>query len=130
MKKILTLALGLLLAASAFAATRIVNLRTEAMDTPLGLDEPRPYFSWQMTSDQTGALQRAYRVLVAAGEDQLKAGNYVYDSGMVRSDASLNIPYEGASLRGTTRYYWKVQVWDQDNKLVESEPTWFETGLM
>ena len=75
MKKILTLALGLLLAASAFAATRIVNLRTEAMDTPLGLDEPRPYFSWQMTSDQTGALQRAYRVLVAAGEDQLKAGN-------------------------------------------------------
>ncbi|MCR4860178.1 MAG: glycoside hydrolase, partial [Bacteroidales bacterium] len=130
MKKIAFFALTLLLASNAFAATRIVNLRTEAMDTPIGLDEARPYFSWQMASDQTGALQRAYRVLVAAGEDKLKAGEYVYDSGMVRTDASLNIPYEGTSLRGSTRYFWKVQVWDQENRLVESEPTWFETGLM
>ena len=126
------LVISLLLATTfpLWSATKIVNLRTEAMDTPLGLDETHPYFSWQMSSDHIGALQRAYRVLVAAGEEKLKAGEYVYDSGMVRSDASLNIPYEGASLRGSTRYFWKVQVWDQDNKMVESEPTWFETGLM
>ncbi len=130
MRKLSLLAAALLLAANAFAATKIVNLRTEAMDTPLGLDQAQPYFSWQMSSDQTGALQRAYRVLVAQGEENLKAGNYVYDSGMVRTDESLNIPYEGTALRGCTRYYWKVQVWDQENKLVESEPSWFETGLM
>ena len=130
MKKISLFMLGLLLAANAFAATQIVNLRTETMETPLGLDVARPYFSWQMSSDRIGALQRAYRVQVALSEEDLAAGKLVYDSGMVRSDASLNIPYEGAALRGTTRYFWKVQVWDQDNKLVESEPTWFETGLM
>ncbi|MCR4825290.1 MAG: glycoside hydrolase family 78 protein [Bacteroidales bacterium] len=130
MKKIYLFILGLILAAPAFAATQIVNLRTEAMDTPLGLDEARPYFSWQMCSDQTGALQRAYRVMVALSEQDLASGTLVFDSGIVRTDASLNIPYEGAALRGSTRYFWKVQVWDQDNRLVESAPTWFETGLM
>ncbi|MBQ9660607.1 MAG: family 78 glycoside hydrolase catalytic domain [Bacteroidales bacterium] len=109
---------------------QIVNLRTEAMDTPLGLDEARPYFSWQMRSGRTGALQRAYRVLVALSEEDLQAGSLVYDSGMIRSDASLNIPYEGAALRPSTRYFWKVQVRDEQDALVESDPTWFETGLM
>ena len=130
MKKFFLFALGLLLAANAFAATQIVNLRTETLETPLGLDQAHPYFSWQMSSDRIGALQRAYRVLVALSEEDLAAGRLVFDSGMVRSDASLNIPYEGEALRGSTRYFWKVQVWDQDNRLVESSPTWFETGLM
>ena len=129
MKKLALFVSALLLAADAFAATQIVNLRTETLPTPLGIEEAHPYFSWQMSSDRIGALQRAYRVLVAAEEPDF-SGSLVYDSGMVRSDASLNIPYEGASLRPTTRYWWKVQVWDQDNALVESEPTWFETGLM
>ena len=129
MKRLIILAAGLLLSLQAFAATQIVNLRTEAMETPLGLDEAHPYFSWQMKSDRIGALQRAYRVLVATGKPDF-SGTLAYDSGMVRSDASLNIPYEGAALRPSTRYWWKVQVWDQDNALVESEPSWFETGLM
>lgn len=110
--------------------TQIVNLRTEALETPLGIDEARPYFSWQMRSDRIGALQRAYRVMVALSEEDLRAGSLVYDSGMVRSDASLNIPYEGAALRGSTRYFWKVQVRDGEDALLESAPTWFETGLM
>ena len=130
MKKLALFASALLVTANAFAATQIVNLRTEAMETPLGLDETHPYFSWQMSSDRIGAQQRAYRVLVALSGEDLAAGRLVYDSGMVRTDASLNIPYEGAALRGSTRYFWKVQVWDQDNNLVESAPTWFETGLM
>ena len=130
MKKIALWILGLLLAAPAFAGTEIVNLRTEAMETPLGLDEARPYFSWQMRSDRTGALQRAYRVLVALSEQDLQADRLVFDSGVIRSDASLNIPYEGDVLRPATRYFWKVQVWDERNERLDSAPTWFETGLM
>lgn len=110
--------------------TQIVNLRTEALETPLGIDEARPYFSWQMQSDRIGALQRAYRVLVAAGQDALQRGEYVYDSGTVRTGDSINIPYEGAALRPSTRYWWKVEVTDEHGELVVSEPTWFETGLM
>ena len=130
MKRIALILCTLAACFAAQAQTRIVNLRTEAIDTPLGLDEPRPYFSWQMSSDVTGARQLAYRLMVAAGEEALGSGELVFDTGLVRSDQSLNIPYEGAALRGATRYWWKVQVWDQDNHLVESDPSWFETGLM
>lgn len=121
---------ALLAGVSAYAATSIVSLRTESMETPLGLDEARPYFSWQMSSDRIGASQRAYRVLVADAAEKLAEGPYMYDSGMVRSDKSLNVQYAGRALNGTTRYFWKVMVWDETGTLVESEPSWFETGLM
>lgn len=121
---------GLLCCFSLNAATVITNLRTEAMETPLGIDEARPYFSWQMSSDRIGAAQRAYRLLVADSEDKLSTGGYVYDSGMVRSEESLNVKYSGRALNGTTRYFWKVQVWDETGAMIESEPSWFETGLM
>lgn len=107
------------------AAVNLTGLRTEALQTPLGIDESRPLFSWQMQSDRTGALQRAYQLTVTE-----EGGPVVYDSGVVMSDASLNIPYYGKALRGSTRYIWKVRVLDEKNQWTESEPTWFETGLM
>lgn len=115
---------------TAGAATTVTNLRTESMETPVGIDDSRPYFSWQMSSDRIGASQRAYRLMVAADEEALASGNLVYDSGMVYSDVSLNVPYEGAALRGSTRYFWKVRLLDESGATIESEPTWFETGLM
>lgn len=107
------------------AAVNLTNLRTETLHTPLGIDESHPLFSWQMQSDRTGAMQRAYQLTVAE-ED----GTPVYDSGIVMSDASLNIPYYGKALKGSTRYVWKVRVLDEKNQWTESAPTWFETGLM
>lgn len=127
---LLLVLLALLGVTGAKAATSLANLRTEYLDTPLGLDEFAPRFSWQMTSDRIGASQAAYRVLVADGEEALRAGNYVWDSGRVGSGGSIGVVYRGGVLRPATRYYWKVQVWDEGGQLVESAPTWFETGLM
>ncbi|MBQ2006128.1 MAG: alpha-L-rhamnosidase N-terminal domain-containing protein [Bacteroidales bacterium] len=121
---------SLLVGFSAFAQTQIVNLRTESMETPIGIDDARPYFSWQMTSDRFGASQRAYRLTVAASQEDLAEGKYVYDSGMSFGDGSINIPYKGVALRGATRYFWKVDVMDEQGNMVSSEPSWFETGLM
>lgn len=140
--------LGAVLASGTPSATVINNLRTESLQTPLGIDDPHPYFSWQMASDHIGAAQKAYRVIVATDEQTLRQmleagatqpGNQtkaasesglVYDSGLIYSDASLNIQYDGRALRGSTRYYWQVQVLDEGNHLIASEPSWFETGLM
>lgn len=107
------------------SAASIVNLRTESMEQPVGLDEPRPLFSWQMQSDRIGASQKAYQLTVSD-----ESGATVYDSGVVRTDSSLNIPYAGKALKGSTRYTWKVRVMDQGNEWIESEHSWFETGLM
>ena len=125
------LSLALLLpGAPLMAGTAIINLRTESMQTPLGIDEARPCFSWQMSSDRIGASQTSYRVTVADGEDALARGEFVFDSGVVRSSASLNIPYGGKALRASTRYFWKVAVTDETGAVSESVPSWFETGLM
>ncbi|MBQ5639280.1 MAG: family 78 glycoside hydrolase catalytic domain, partial [Bacteroidales bacterium] len=121
---------SLLVGVSASAQTQIINLRTESMETPIGIDDARPYFSWQMTSDRIGASQRAYRLTVAASQEDLAEGKFVYDSGMSFGDSSINIPYKGVALRGATRYFWKVDVMDEQGNMVSSEPTWFETGLM
>ena len=117
-------------AADTAPVSGIVHLRTEMMETPMGIDDAHPVFSWQMLSDEFGALQKAYRLTVADSGENLAAGKYVYDSGTVYSDRSLNVPYEGEALRGGTRYFWQVAVTDGNGKVLQSEPSWFETGLM
>ena len=130
MKKTLFLILALVSCCAIHASTMVTNLRTESLETPLGIDELQPLFSWQMASDRIGAAQTAYRVMVADDEAKLAAGELVYDSGRIMSDESLGVPYYGKALNGSTRYFWKVQVWDEKYQMTESEPTWFETGLM
>ena len=49
-------------------STSIVNLKTNHLTNPLGLDEPNPTFSWQMTSSTRGAMQSAYRITLAEDE--------------------------------------------------------------
>jgi alpha-L-rhamnosidase len=128
--KLLMLMLSLVLYAGSYAATSIVNLRTEYLDTPIGIDEAQPRFSWQMSSDLIGAAQNAYRIVVAVDEAKLKSGEYVFDSGKTLSDLSLGVVYRGKVLRPSTRYFWKVLVWDEKGNIIESAPSWFETGLM
>ena len=55
----------------------------------------------------------------------------VWDSGRVESENSRSVPYGGAALEPSKRYYWRVVVWDQDGKAsAPSEPSWWETGLL
>ena len=116
---------------TAGAKKAIVNLRTCYQQNPLGMEET-PDFSWQMIDDQQYcARQKAYRIVVATSPEALKKEEYVYDTGKVDSDLSVCIPYTGAALKPCTRYYWKVYVWDERDKMTSSkEEAWFETALM
>ncbi len=127
--KFLAAAAALLLSSVMAFATDIVNLRTESLETPLGIDERRPLFSWQMSSSETGALQRAYRLLLSEDERNLSEESALYDSGIVFSPESINIEYAGPALRPCTRYFWKVIVTDGRGEEHASAPTWFETGI-
>ena len=126
MKKIAILFL-LFVAFTAFDAkgqTKIQGLLTESEITPLGIDQKKPNFTWQMSAGKRGVYQTAYRIEVINPQKQS-----VWDSGKVSSGESLNVPYEGSRLQPATRYEWKVTVWDQDGKQF-SALSWFETGLM
>lgn len=128
MKKIIILLFGLFLFFPVVTGKstdfRVLNLKTEYTVTPLGIDVEKPRFSWNMESDKNGAYQKVYQIEVTN-----ESGNIVWNSGKVNSDISLNIRYEGSPLQPTTRYYWKLTVWNEKNKKL-SAGSWFETGLM
>lgn len=109
-----------------------VELRVENLKTPLGIDDPTPRLSWQLSDSARGARQTAYQVLVAskpfaAGESKAD----VWDSGRIESDQSLNVRYQGPALAPSTCYFWRVRVWDAAGKVYPAgELGWWETGLM
>ena len=118
-------------AAQARAAGGPVELRVDNLKTPLGIDDAAPRFSWQLQDPARGARQTAYEVQVASNAELLRQGKAdMWDSGRVGSDASLNVRYEGHAVAPSTRYFWRVKVWDAAGKVYpESEIAWWETGL-
>lgn len=106
------------------AQVTLQGLMTEATVTPLGIDEKKPAFTWQMSARERGYQQVAYQIVVTDAQ-----GTVAWDSKKITSPFSLNIPYAGNPLQPTTRYTWKVTVWDQKGAQA-SASSWFETGLM
>jgi alpha-L-rhamnosidase len=108
------------------------TLRCEYFENPIGLDEPRPRFCWQMTDPRRGARQSAYRVLIASSPSQLEwEKGDVWDSGKVQSDESIHVEYAGPKLATARRYFWQVRVWDHlDQPTPWSAVQFFEMGLL
>ncbi|MES2240291.1 MAG: family 78 glycoside hydrolase catalytic domain [Bacteroidota bacterium] len=108
------------------AELQITNLKVENEITPIGLDVSQPVFSWQMetSSKNRGYYQDAYQIIVTNN-----LGNEVWNTGKVKSGASINIKYKGENFKPTTLYNWTVTVWDQKGKKYVAK-SWFETGLL
>src|ERR1035437_11035836 len=129
----LGLLLGGVLPLNAKAATAgPVALRVDDLAAPLGIDDPDPYFSWQLKDPAQGAKQTGYEVLVASRAELLQQGQAdVWDSGRIESSQSLNVRYGGPAVSASTRYFWCVKIWDEEGKAYpESEINWWETGLL
>ena len=127
MKKILLASFLLFLGIhNVFANVVIDNLKVDYQAKPLGIDIINPHFSWQMKALDTkrGDVQTAYQIVVSDAKNQV-----VWDSKKVNSDLSHGIEYAGTPLKPTTRYTWKVTVWD-NSAIATSNSSWFETGLM
>lgn len=109
----------------------VAHLKCEYAVNPLGLDVAEPRLSWELRSDARGAVQKAYRVRVAAFPRKLAADRLVWDSGRVASDQSIHVAYEGPALRSSQRCWWQVKVWDrQGRESAWSRPAFWEMGLL
>ncbi|UZD23219.1 sulfatase [Algoriphagus halophytocola] len=75
-------------------------------------------FSWQLS--EFTKKQSAYQIVVSSSEE-LSATNTgdLWNSGQVRSAASTQVNYAGNPLEEGKTYYWKVRIWDEDNRLVD-----------
>jgi len=110
---------------------RVVGLKVDYLDRPLGLENVRPSLSWRMESDARNVRQSAYRILVAGSEAVLKARRGdLWDSGRVDSRKSFGIQYQGRELTSRQRCWWCVQVWDEQRRSGYSDTAWWEMGLL
>ncbi|MCS7112010.1 MAG: family 78 glycoside hydrolase catalytic domain [Ignisphaera sp.] len=110
---------------------RVADTRVEFSVNPLGIDEPRPRFSWTPIHSERGQLQKAYRIIVSSSyENALNGVGDVWDSGVVESDSNI-VEYSGAPLKSFTRYFWRVKWWDYFGRESSwSDVAWFETAVL
>jgi alpha-L-rhamnosidase len=108
-------------AAAAFCgAVKAVRLSVDGrLDSPLGLDNIHPTLSWQMLqtvhcNDDSevcpGDEQSAYAVQAAANIDDLRAGRFIWNSGIVKG-AEQSTRFDG-QLSSRDTVAWRVRIWD------------------
>ncbi len=127
-------ALGTMLGASAQGdgGLAVSRLRCEYLSNPLGIDVPEPRLDWVVASPQRGQKQTAYHILVASTRAALDAGSGdLWDTGKVASEETAQIAYQGKPLASRAACYWKVRVWDRNDKVSAwSEAASWTMGLL
>ncbi len=131
MKRTLLFSLTFLFTLSVFARVEAVKLKCEYLVDPMGVDMPDPRFFWQLSSEEEGQFQKAYRLLVATSEELLLENRGdMLDSGKKKSGQNTQIVYNGKALEPATSYFWKVKLWDKNGKEQDwSDAAKFTTGL-
>jgi alpha-L-rhamnosidase len=106
----ITFGLTLCFAQPAAAAPTPVNLRCGMRPNPLGIGDPNPRLSWQLSNTNLarGVVQTAYQVQVGstAGAADL------WDSGKVASAQTVDVLYAGQPLTSGTLCMWRVRIYD------------------
>ena len=96
--------------------------------TEVEIFDLKPEFGW--TVPLGSKFQGAYQILVASNKKDIDQNNGdVWDSERVASTKSTDVEYGGNALEIGKTYYWKVRIWEQENRLVDySEAQKFTTG--
>ena len=92
---------------------KIVNLRTEYLTEPIGIDSKAPRFTWEYAGGKECQPITSYQISIGTRKDDLH-------------------PYvEEFKFAPCTRYYWKVTASiDNESKKIESDVASFETGMI
>ena len=99
---------------------RAINLRTEYLVNPMGIDIQNPRLMWNCDE---GKRQTAYRIIAKSDE------KIVWDSGKVNS-SSMRAEYPHKP-KSRERIDWNVTLRDESDREGESSATaFFETGLL
>ena len=77
--------------------------------------DSKPEFSWVVP--QKAVYQHAYQVLVSSEKKKIEEniGDF-WDSGKIKTSQSVNVEMAGKPLNPNSVYFWKVRIWDHQNK--------------
>lgn len=95
----------------------------EYLDNPMGIDVERPRFSWKLASDKKDIVQKTYHIVVKNKEKE------VWNSGVIESEQSICVKYDGEALEARTIYDVLVEACDNQQESATASGS-FETGLM
>ena len=98
---------------------KAVNLKTEHLINPVGIDIKNPRLFWNCDG---GITQTAYRIVAVSG------GKTVWDSGKVLS-GKMTTEYP-EKLISRQRMEWSITLWDENDNEGEKTSAFFETGLL
>jgi alpha-L-rhamnosidase len=117
---------------SATSTVTVDSLRVESLSAPIGLGTRNPHLGWKLVSSRRGEVQHAYRILVASDRTHLDRNEGdLWDTNKVLSDRQNEVPYAGSPLKSEKAVYWKVAIWDRDDKMSPwSKGSSWEMGLL
>lgn len=100
------------------ASIVVTNLRIENLIRPIAIDNLTPHFSWQTTSAKADMTQTHYEIQVASDSLSLQDNDLadIWNSGKVKSSASVMVPFGGKTLTSRQLCYWRVRVWGPKGK--------------
>ena len=74
---------------------------------------PAPTFGWMVNGGRPGKPQSAYQLRVGTAPGVSQEHGDCWDSGVVTSRASLNVPYAGPPLPEGKCHWWTVRTWHE-----------------
>lgn len=102
---------------------KLKDFTIEYLDNPMGIDVERPRFSWKLASDKKDIVQKTYHIVVKNKEKE------VWNSGVIESEQSICVKYDGEALEARTIYDVLVEACDNQQESATASGS-FETGLM
>lgn len=111
---------------------QVTELTCENQDNPIGIDIKIPHLSWKLVTTQRAVKQKSYELRVGLDPVALAKGQHIlWTSGVVTSDQSVYVPYQGPALNSRQRCYWQVRITDNTNTSTRwSEIKFWEMGLL
>ena len=87
----------------------------------VAVNDSKPEYCWVVPKEAVS--QNAYQILVASSKANIENNlGDVWNSGQVRGKVSTNVEHAGKPLNPNSKYFWKVRIWDQDNRLSDYSP--------
>ena len=97
-----------------------VNLRTEYLINPIGIDVACPRLFWNC---ENGVKQTAYEIMAI---DEF--GKELWSSGKISSE-SMRCTWGGDTVKPKTKVFWSVRLWDETDTCGDWSEANFETGV-
>ena len=82
-----------------------------------------PHFSWKLKGDGWKGGQTYYEIQVASDSILLAQDKAdLWNTGKLKSDVSVMVPYRGKTLTSRSLCYWRVRVWDAKKQISSWSP--------